>query len=242
MLAYQKPSCLLQEISHTASRLAALGANNDDIKPVISDAQMAYHNGGYGSPISAMSSSMAALGNPLAPKPASNNPINYHNGGYSSPLAAIGSPLAALSNPIAAISKATNAAFINSYINNSLLHPATSQSPNLNHASSSPTNLRPSSSPPPSLQSALNSTNMAATRQHLAGLFGSSTSNSSCQGTPVLEDSQVARLAQVASELVTALPNFLPKRDSFSTNKKKMTSELEVRHDIISGLCKILST
>ncbi|KAF2365045.1 hypothetical protein FHG87_004206, partial [Trinorchestia longiramus] len=46
--------------------------------------------------------------------------------------------------------------------------------------------------------------------------------------TPVLDDSQIARLAQVASELVTALPHHMPKRDSLS-NRKKTTSELEVR-------------
>ena len=54
------------------------------------------------------------------------------------------------------------------------------------------------------------------------------TNNTNSQGTPILEDNQISRLSQVASDLVTALPMPMPKRDSLP-NKKKMATELEVR-------------
>ena len=81
----------------------------------------------------------------------------------------------------------------------------------------------------PSNTSNPNNTSNTSNNNNTSGNTASSAVATSCLVTPLLEDGQVSRLSQVASELVTALPKPVARRDAIANNKKKMASELEVR-------------
>lgn len=109
------------------------------------------------------------------------------------------------------------------------LPPFLPSAPSLVNSISSPSvsSNVPPSSPPPVESTSSPCPNLSPGQSPLVGQTSETSSHSSpLQLTPVLVESQIAKLAEIAERLVKALPHLEPKAQN---SKKKICKDLEVR-------------